>query len=175
MPLPQKNSGNKKSKRETGTSIKNRKLVADLIYDITLQNDISDIHVGRVIRKLGNGRVEIFYVAKEKLLDKEGVETGKYNYVSYEKQATIKGSLRGRGKRSVWIDIGTAVIIADTGLNTLSIIAVLTSKNLIDISSILYVDSRILSGSGESEDAKDCIQFDEESGDDLSDREIDNI
>lgn len=172
---PQKNSGNKKGKRETNVSVKNRQFINDLMYDLRKSNQIEDVYLGRVIRKLGNGRVEVFYVAKEKekTFDSEGNDIVKESYKSYEKQATIKGSFRGKGKHSVWIDIGTPVVVLDSGLNLFTIIAVLTREQLQDISKEVYLDPRVLNGVTEtSEKAEDTIEFEEEA---LSDGDIDNI
>jgi len=174
---PQKNSGNKKGKRDTGASVKNRQFISDLMSDLRQDNHVEDVYLGRVTRKLGNGRVEVFYVAKEKekTFDNEGNEVVKEVYKSYEKQATIKGSFRGKGKRSVWIDVGTAVAVADAGLGHLMIMAVLTRDQLQDIAKTSFVDERILKeGSDGNEQEGDAIVFDEKA-DNLSDGDIDNI
>ena len=129
-------------------------------------------------RKLGNGRVEVFYVAKEKekTFDHEGNEIEKDVYKSYEKQATIKGSFRGRGKHSVWIDVGTAVAVADAGLGHLMIMAVLTRDQLQDIAKTSYVDERILKEGLDGKDQEgDAIVFDDKASDGLSDGDIANI
>jgi hypothetical protein len=173
---PQKNSGNKKGRRETGASVKNRQFVGDLIHDLRQDNHVEDVYLGRVTRKLGNGRVEVFYVAKEieKTFDNDGNEVEKEVYKSYEKQATIKGSFRGKGKHSVWIDVGTAVAVADAGLGHLMIMAVLTREQLQDIAKTSYVDERILKeGTIGDEQTGDAIVFDESA--ELSDGDINDI
>ena len=174
---PQKNSGNKKGRRETGASVKNRQFIGDLMSDLRQNNHVEDVYLGRVTRKLGNGRVEVFYVAKEKekTFDHEGNEVEKEVYKSYEKQATIKGSFRGKGKHSVWIDVGTAVAVADAGLGHLMIMAVLTRDQLQEIAKTSHVDERILKEgmNGDDQDG-DAIVFDEKA-DDLSDGDIDDI
>ena len=173
---PQKNSGNKKAKRETGASMKNRKFVSDLMYDLRQDKNVDSVYLGRVTRKLGNGRVEVFYVAKEveKTFDNEGNDIEKSVYRSYEKQAIIKGSFRGKGKHSVWIEVGTAVAVSDNGLNILEIVAVLTREQLKEISKDSYVDDRVLNGvRDDSEVHHETIEFAEDS--DLSDEDIDNI
>jgi hypothetical protein len=173
---PQKNSGNKKGKRETGVSVKNRRFIGDLMSDLRQNNHVDDVYLGRVTRKLGNGRVEVFYVAKEteKTFDSEGNEIVKQSYKSYEKQASIKGSFRGRGKHSVWIDVGTAVAVADAGLGHLMIMAVLTRDQLQEIAKTSYVDERVLKDVSDGNDTQeDGIVFDEHA--DLSEGEIDDI
>lgn len=173
---PQKNSGNKKGKRETGVSVKNRHFIGDLMSDLRQNGHVDDVYLGRVTRKLGNGRVEVFYVAREmeKTFDSEGNDVEKLVYKPYEKQATIKGSFRGKGKHSVWIDVGTAVAVADAGLGQLMIMAVLTRDQIQEIAKTSYVDERVLNGISDSaEKAGDGIEFDENA--DLSDGDIDNI
>lgn len=160
---PQKNSGNKKGRRETGVSVKNRLFVADLMSDLSQNKDVNGVYLGRVTRKLGNGRVEVLYVAseQEKTFDKEGNDIEKYVNRTHEVQATIKGSFRGKGKHSVWIDVDTPVVIADSGLNIFTIMAVLTREQVKDIAKSTYVDPRILNGiSDTSENANDGIDFD---------------
>ncbi len=172
---PQKNSGNKKGKRETGVSVKNRQFIADLMSDLRQNKHVDDVYLGRVTKKLGNGRVEVFYVVKEseKTFDHDGNDIIKDSYKSYEKQALIKGSFRGKGKHSVWIDVGNAVVVADAGLGQLSIMAVLTRDQLQDIAKITYVDDRVLKEVVDgNEKAGDDIEFAEE---DLSDGDIANI
>jgi hypothetical protein len=170
MPL-QKNSGNKKSKRETGIVIKNRRFIADMLWDYRKEGKIDGLYIGRVTRKLGNGRVDVFYVAKEMGDD------GQFEYNSYEKQATIKGSFRGKGKRSMWIDIGSAVAISDNGLNMLEICAVLTRDQLKEIAEEVYVDPRVLNGVQDGDSRQeDGIEFDNEAEEeDVLDEDIDKI
>jgi len=174
---PQKNSGNKKGRRETGASVKNRHFIGDLMSDLRQNNHVEDVYLGRVTRKLGNGRVEVFYVANEKVktFDHEGNEVEKFVANSYQKQATIKGSFRGKGKHSVWIDVGTVVAVADAGLGHLMIMAVLTRDQLQDIAKTTYVDERILKeGLDGNNQEDDAIVFDEKA-DELSDGDIDDI
>lgn len=145
--------------------------------DLRQNNHVEDVYLGRVIRKLGNGRVEVFYVAKEKekTFDHEGNEVEKEVYKSYEKQAIIKGSFRGRGKHSVWIDVGTAVAVADVGLGNITVVAVLTREQLNDIAATSHVDERILKEGTDGKDQEgDAIVFDEKV-DALSDGDIDDI
>jgi hypothetical protein len=172
---PQKNSGNKKGKRESGVSVKNRKFISELLQDIRQNDDLADIHIGRVTRKLGNGRVDVFFVAKEKekTFDENGEEIEKIVHKSYEKQAVIRGTFRGKGKHSVWIDVGSPVIIADTGLNSFVIMAVLTREQVTDISKEMFVDERVLNGISENADGvNQTVEFD---ATELSTEDIDNI
>jgi hypothetical protein len=134
---PQKNSGNRGSKKESGVSTKNRRFVQNLIDDLRSDADVSEISIARVLSKLGNGRVEIFYVKN----DEKGIPR------SHLEQAIIRGSFRGKGKRSVWIDIGSIVAIANVGLSGSAcneIMAVIPPEQIRDMRKEFNIDPRIL-------------------------------
>ena len=82
--------------------MKNKKLFNNLLADIRDDEDIDGILVGRVMRKLGDGRMEVDFIKNERL------ETEK---------ARMKGSIRGRGKRDAWVDVGSYVILNETGVD----------------------------------------------------------
>jgi len=63
--------------------------------------EIDGVHFGRVVRKLGEGRMEVIFIANERL------ETVR---------APMKGSIRGRGKKDAWVDVGSYVVLNETGL-----------------------------------------------------------
>lgn len=176
----QKNSGNKGRKRESGVSKRHNLLISNLMSDLKNEGKADGIYIGRVLRKLGNGRVEVFYVAKEiqQTFDKMGNEIEKEVPVSHEGQAIIKGSFRGRGKHSVWIDLGGIVIVSDTGLGILEIVGVLTQDQLNEIAKVSFIDERIMKPmvTGDSETNDALIEFGNESEDEkLSDNDINNI
>jgi hypothetical protein len=129
---PQKNTGNKGAKRETGVSMKNRKFVQSFFDDIRNEGSVADVYVSRILKKMGNGRVEAFYVDSEK----------KPQTV----QAVIRGSFRGKGKRSVWIEDNAIVIIADSGIGgsaEFEIVAVLSPEQLRDLRKEMEIDPRV--------------------------------
>ena len=133
---PQKNSGNKGAKRETGASSKNRRFVQNFLDDLRTEGVVADVHIARILRKMGNGRMEVFYVDNEKKTSKGTIT-----------QAKIPGKFSGRGKHSVWIDIGTFVAVADsgiTGAGEFEIVAVFTPDQMRDISKEFTVDPRVL-------------------------------
>lgn len=133
---PQKNSGNRGAKRETGASIKNRKFVHNFIDDLRNEGQVEHVFIGRVIRRLGDGRMEVFYVEKVK-----GEQRGK------TAQAKIPGKFSGRGKHSVWIDVGSFVAIGDTGVHgsaAFEIAAVFTPEQMRDIAKEFELDPRLL-------------------------------
>jgi hypothetical protein len=133
---PQKNAGNKGAKRETGASVKNRKFVQNFLDDLRVEGGVADVHIGRILRKMGDGRMEVFYVDNSKKTEKGSVA-----------QAKIPGKFSGRGKRSVWMDVGTFVAIATNGLGGgvgFEIVAVFTPDQMREISKEFDVDPRVL-------------------------------
>jgi len=171
----QKNSGNKGRKRESGVAVRHRSLITALTDDLYRGRDVDGVHIGRVMRKLGNGRMEVFYVTmeSEKTFDSEGNDVEKKVPHSYETQAIIKGSFRGRGKHSVWVEVGGIVVMNDTGLGIMEIVGILTQEQLVAISKTSFIDERIMKPtSKEGEDSTaDAIEFTNE----LSDGDINNI
>jgi hypothetical protein len=134
---PQKNSGNRGAKRETSATIKNRRFVQDFLDDLRSEGNVSDVFIGRVIRRMGDGRMEIFYTEKVKDENRGRVT-----------QAKIPGRFSGKGKHSVWIDVGTFVAIASTGVSgsaAFEIMAVFNPDQMRDISREFDIDSRITS------------------------------
>ena len=130
---PQKNTGNKGAKRETGVSVKNRKFIQSFMDDIRKEGGVEDVYVSRIIRKMGNGRVEAFFIDNEK----------KPKIV----QAIIRGSFRGKGKRSVWIEDNAIVMVADSGIAgsaEYEIVAVLSPENIRDLRKETTIDPRVL-------------------------------
>ena len=134
MPL-QKNSGNKKAKKESGVATKNKRFVTNILDDLRTEGKVDGVHIARVTKKLGNGRVEVFYVKKNGDTD---------DTTSFTACASIPGRFRGKGKHSVWIEVSSPVAISDTGIGIIEVVAVLTRDNLKDISKEMFVDHRIL-------------------------------
>lgn len=130
---PQKNSGNHGSKKESGVSAKNRRFIQSLMEDVRTDGKVEDVYVSRVLRKMGNGRVEVFYI-----------DSKKQPKIC---QVVIRGSFRGRGKHAVWIDVGSIVVIADSGIGgsaEFEIMAVLSQEQVRDLSKEMDIDRRIL-------------------------------
>lgn len=130
---PQKNSGNRGSKKESGVAAKNRRFFQAFMDDVRSEGTVSDIYVSRVLRKMGNGRIEVFYLDSKK--------QPKIN------QVVIRGSFRGKGKHAVWIETGSIVVIADSGIGgsaEFEIMAVLTPEQVHDLTKEMDIDPRIL-------------------------------
>ena len=143
---PQKNSGNKGAKRETGASVKNRKFLQNFLDDLRAEGTVSDVHIARILRKMGNGRMEVFFVDNAKKTEKGTVT-----------QAKIPGKFSGRGKHSVWMDIGTFVAVADSGISgsaEFEVVAVFTPDQMRDIGKEFEVDPRVL-----AVDVTDVVQL----------------
>jgi len=168
---PQKNSGNKGAKRESGTSAKNNRFIANLLSDLRNEDDLEGaINIARVVKKLGNGRLETEYYSKN-----EATNDVTYHTV----HAVIPGRFRGKGKHSVWIDVGSVVALGDAGVGSdLVIMAVLTRQQLKEISKSMFIDERIMnSDSTKSDEAEDGFEFEDEKPkkEEPEDVDIDNI
>jgi hypothetical protein len=166
---PQKNSGTKAQKRESGTTKKNNRFVNDLLSDLMNGEDMNDIYVARISKKFGNGRFEIEYYTKDGVTNQTALHT---------KQAIIPGRFRGKGKHAVWIDVGSVVALGDAGVGAeLTVMAVLTRQQLKEIGKSMYIDERIMnSDSTNSEQAEDGFEFQEEKPEEeLKDDDIDHI
>ena len=158
---PQKNTGNRGAKRETGVSFKNKKFIQDFIEDARKDGQVDEIFIGRVTKKMGNGRMEVFYVEKDhpKLVS-----------------SIIRGTFRGRGKHSVWIDVGSYVAIAATGVGgslAYEIVAVLSIDQVREISQHIELDPRIIDATAVSSIVEvHGFEFDNKSEEEV---DVDNI
>lgn len=122
------------SRKVTNLSNKNKNFIQAYLDDLK-DNDVpEDVHVARVLKKLGDGRLEVFYIGANK---KPSLT-----------QAVIRGSFRGKGKHAVWIDPGSIVLAADSGIPgsaSLEIMAVLDQASLDKIRKYIEIDGRVLS------------------------------
>lgn len=172
---PQKNSGNKGAKRESGTSAKNNRFVADLLSDLRNEGNVTDIYIARVSKKLGNGRLETEYYTRNEVTN---------DLTHHTAHAVIPGRFRGKGKHSVWIDVGSVVALGDAGVGAdLVIMAVLTRQQLKEISKSMYIDERIMNAdSTRPDEAEDGYEFEDEKPkskllekEEIEDVDVDNI
>lgn len=162
MPL-QKNSGNKKAKKESGVATKNRRFVTNILDDLRSEGKVEDVHIARVVKKLGNGRVEVFYVKKLGKTD---------DTVTVNTTALIPGRFRGKGKHAVWIEVGSPIAISDTGIGIIEVVAVLTKDNLKDISREMFIDPRVLNyESAEPHKEEGGFEFEEDNDNETSTEE----
>jgi hypothetical protein len=115
--MPKNTTGGKghKSGRngESGIAKKNRLVIESVVDDVLNDEILEDIFVARVMRKLGSGRFDVFY------FDRHGHP--------HQEQAVVRGAMRGRGKKAVFVEVNEVVIVHDNGLgggSSLEIIAV---------------------------------------------------
>jgi hypothetical protein len=130
---PQKNAGAKASKRVSGVQSKNSRFIQCYLEDLHKEGTVKDVYISRIIGKLGNGRMEVFYVDAKKR--------------PQTVQAVIRGSFRGKGKRSVWIEVGSIVAIGDSGIPgsaEFEIMAILDQDDLNNLKRETELDPRIL-------------------------------
>lgn len=137
MPPSQKNSGTRGAQRETPTTKKNNSFFDAYMSDIRNEGKdgkgVDDIYPARVIRVLGNGRVEVFFI-------------GTHGGACTEK-AYIRGLFRGKGKHSVNIEVNSVVLIADTkipGGAQYEIMCMLSRDHIRELRKAVTLDPRIL-------------------------------
>lgn len=96
-------SGHKSQRNsESSKARNNREFVDDLLDDYMNEEKTDGVYVGRVLRRMGSGRMEVFYK------DEKGHDV--------QRIIPMRGGLRGKGKKSVWVDVGSLVMLAETGL-----------------------------------------------------------
>ena len=162
-------SGHKgRANGEGNITMKNRLLIDSYISDIKADGQCEGVHVARILRKLGDGRMEVFYVK---------------NKIGTNVIAPIKGSLRGRGKSQAHIDIGSIVLISETGLggsHAFEIMAVVPETHLDKLQKDCDLDSRIFAKDvTDAEELKKGLSkdagFEFDYSNEMNDEEIDNI
>ena len=115
-------------------------IVRNYIEDLR-NKDTEHVHIARCLKRLGDGRVEVVYCIGEK-----GIIA----------QVIIPGRFRGRAKHSSFVDVGSFLLIAETGVTgptALEMIALISHAQLDMIKSVVEVDKRVLA----SETDKDAI------------------
>jgi hypothetical protein len=121
-------SGHRAQRNSEGSKARNNRLfVDDLLDDYKNDEQTEGVYVGRVLRRMGCGRMEVFYMENMKGDD---IEAGKL--ISTQKIMPMRGGLRGKGKKAVWVDVGALVMIAETGLagTTHEIVAVFSPEQV---------------------------------------------
>lgn len=183
-------SGHKAQRNSEGSKARhNREFIDDLLDDYRKGEKTDGVYVGRVIRRMGCGRMEVFYI--KDVVDKDDEESLAY---SLEPTATkkapkvrkqdvqqiipMRGGLRGKAKKTVWVDIDSLVMIAETGLAgaTHEIIAVFSPEQVATYRRFKPdADERLfLKGGAEAAAAnQDAIVFDTEAPDEEVD--VDDI
>ena len=146
------NKAKKGSNKEGGKSKKNRKIVDDVLDDVSTNEIVltavdSEIVVGKVDKKLGNGA---FYVW-----------LGGDRFV----RAEIIGRMSGKGGK-VWIDVGNLVVVDKGDVKSAvhaHIIGVFNSKQISKLKGMdVGLDERFFNGTigAGSDDEEGGIEFD---------------
>jgi len=147
-------SGHKAQRNsEAPKAKKNRGLVDDLLDDLTEGRDISGVFVGKVTKRIGHGQMEVFYIEEKSVKDPDTEEEELIVY-EHTKIMPMAGSLTGKGKGSVWVDVGSLVRIDSTGLGrtTHEIVAVFQDAQVKQLKKLRIMDERMFAKSGEEED-----------------------
>lgn len=146
-------SGHKAQKNSEGSKARNNRLFIDELLDDYVNEEKTDgVYVGRVLRRMGCGRMEVFYMNEKKH--------------DIQQIIPMRGGLRGKGKKSVWVDIDSLVMIAETGLSgaTHEIVAVFTEPQVVRYKQMMVnADARLfLKGGSEKMNAaqEDGFEFD---------------
>ena len=150
----------------SNTSKQNNKIGDKMLDDLMDEAErpgsvqFSGAHVGRVTRRLGDGRMEVFYVYEETV-------GGKARMVDKLIQAPIRGGMRRR-KKDVWVGVGSLVLFEETGLGGMSthrILAVFGPQQVARYRSIVKnADPRLFVAAvdAETEDGIEFVEEDEE-------------
>jgi hypothetical protein len=134
-------SGHKAQRNSEGSKARhNREFIDDLLDDIRRGEKVEDVYVGRVTRRMGCGRMEVFYIKTVEDKDDEEAlafetpvkKAPKIRHVDVQQIIPMRGGLRGKAKRTVWVDIDSLVMIAETGLSgtTHEIVAVFSPEQV---------------------------------------------
>lgn len=113
-------------------------IVRNYIEDLR-KNDTAYVHIARCLKRLGDGRVEVVYCVGEK---------------GNIAQVIIPGRFRGRAKHSSFVDVGSYLLIAETGVSgpaSLEMIALISDIQLETINKIAAIDKRVLSKENDKE------------------------
>lgn len=103
---------------EGGKERNNRVFVDTLLDDYQRGESTTGVYVGRVTKRMGDGRMEVFY--------KDAADRPVTQII------VLRGGLRGRGWKSVRVDLDSLVMIAETGLagTTHEIVAVFSDAQV---------------------------------------------
>ena len=125
--------------RHPGDSSKRKSdnLVSNYIYDLKeLKKDEElddEVYVARVIKTLGNARIEVVYSRGEKV---------------FVEQAKIPGRFTGRARKTMLVIPGVFILVAKTGVVgalALEMVAIVSSKDLSEIKELTFIHPNITS------------------------------
>jgi hypothetical protein len=167
-------SGHKAQRNSEGSKARhNREFIDDLLDDYRRGEVIKDVSVGRVMRRMGCGRMEVFYIGTvEEAHDEEELAFGvpgskkapRVRTMDVTQIIPMRGGLRGKAKKTVWVDIDSLVMIAETGLSgtTHEIVAVFSADQVERYRKLFpHADERLfLKGGAEGAASQAGIVFD---------------
>ena len=156
-------SGHKSQRNSEGSKARaNRELVNDLLDDYKNGEKTDGVHVGRILRRMGNGRMEVMYFTKRPADEDERERTEMIQQIM-----PMRGGLRGKGKGAVWVDTDSIVLIAETGLAgmTHEIMAVFLPEQVARYRRLKPDADERLFMQDASADAKEDVVFEESSED----------
>lgn len=160
-------SGHKAQSNSEGSKARNNRVFVDeLLDDIRNKEDTEGVYVGRVLRRMGSGRMEVMYF-------KPDVELGGMQAVT--QIMPMRGGLRGKGKHTVWVDLDAVVMVAETGLGgtTHEIVAVFSAEQVARYRKLVpTADERLFLKQGQQEEDKGGIIFEAEEQEEVN---IDDI
>ncbi len=151
-------SGHKAQSNSEGSKARNNRVFVDELLDDLRNGENTDgVYVGRVLRRMGSGRMEVMYFRPRKSDDdeQEGVDM-------VQQIMPMRGGLRGKGKSSVWVDLDAVVMIAETGLagTTHEIVAVFSAEQVARYRRVVpTADERLFLKQGQQEEEKGGIVF----------------
>lgn len=167
-------SGHKAQRNSEGSKARhNREFIDDLLDDYRKGEDTKGVYVGRVLRRMGNGRMEVFYIRE--VVDEEdemglamddAARVRKVRKQDVQQIIPMRGGLRGKAKKTVWVDIDSLVMIAETGLSgaTHEIVAVFSPEQVARYQRLFpTADERLFlkSGNSELDGARDGVVFED--------------
>jgi len=121
--------------RHSGDSSKRKSdgVVSDYIYDLKKNEMDDEIYVARVIKNMGNARIEVVYSHDEKV---------------FIGQAKIPGRFTGRAKRSMMVSPGTFILVAKTGVIgalALEMVAIVSREEIAKINELNPIHANVTS------------------------------
>ena len=165
-------SGHKAQRNSEGSKARHNREFIDVLLDDYRKGETTEgVFVGRVIRRMGCGRMEVFYRKEvedtndEESLAFEAPTKKTIRHVDVQQIIPMRGGLRGKAKKTVWVDIDSLVMIAETGLSgtTHEIIAVFSPEQVAAYRRFKPdADERLFlkGGAGAEEAQQDGIVFD---------------
>lgn len=175
-------SGHKSQRNSEGSKARNNRcLVDDLLDDLRNGESTQGVHMARVTKRMGSGRMEVFYL--EEVIDEKKKDTWMLEDKPKKKEQRVvqqivpmRGGLRGKGKKTVWVDLDSLVMIAETGLAgmTHEIVAVFSPEQVARLRKLCPdMDERyFLKGSTDGNSKTEDLFEEEEENEEV---DVDNI